>query len=282
MKVVNFDATNDYLFLSDGHYYAKPTDYAPCANKSGRYVYKTAASFVHRSAVEQNCGAYLRLLGLYLMYTRIESYNALGYVANPCESQWLKNDYGIGAGFYDTRFNTDAIRALLFAENAGDEPLIRETVERALDFYIGFRAEHGFSANGSFFAPDYLDADGITASDHSSLNHYLAEGMALIEAGQLYGRDDYVAAGLDIFGEVEKSYSIWIRKNGDLWYGVSRSGEMIRDDYVAVTYNDLVAVVKQLDGMGRLDGYPGIRALLASKEGWLEASGYGSNIVSHP
>lgn len=282
-KIINFDTTNEYLFLADGHYYAKPLDYMPCANEEGRFVYKTAASFVHKSAIEPNSGSYLRLLGLYLLYTRIESFNAQGYIPNPCESQWLKTDYQIGAGFYDTRFNIDAIRALLFAERAGAEPRIRETVERALDYYIDFRAKSSFLANGSFFAPDYRDADGVTASGHSSLNHSLAEGLALIEAGRQYGRSDYIAEGLQVLDELEKSWSNWLRPNGDLWYGVTRSAEMIHDDYVSVTYNDLVAVAKLLNDMGRLDRYPGLYALLMSKEAWLAGSEQGAAcIVAHP
>lgn len=282
-KIVNFDTTNEYLFLADGHYYEKPPDYMPCANEEGRFVYKTAASFVHKSAIEPNSGAYVRLLGLYLLYTRLESFNEIGYIATPCESQWLKADYHIGAGFYDTRFNIDAVRALLFAERAGNEPRIRETVERALDFYIDFRARHRFLAGGSFFAPDYLDADGITAADHASLNHSLAEGMALIEAGRQYNREDYLAEGLQVFDELEKSWSKWLRPNGDLWYGVNRAGEMIRDDYVSVTYNDLVAAVKLFDDMGCLDRFPGLYTLLLSKEAWLAESEQGAAcIVEHP
>ncbi|RKJ82609.1 hypothetical protein D7X33_01475 [Butyricicoccus sp. 1XD8-22] len=282
-KIVNFDTTNEYLFLADGHYYKKPSDYMPCAEEEGRFVYKTAASFVHKSAIEPDSGAYLRLLGLYLLYTRLESFNPSGYIPTPCESRWLKTDYNIGTGFYDTRFNIDAVRALIFSERAGTEPRIRETVERALDFYIDFRARHRFLANGSFFVPDYLDANGITAAGHTSLNHSLAEGMALIEAGQQYGRGDYLAEGLQVFDELEKSWSKWLRPNGDLWYGVNRAAEMIRDDYVSVTYNDLVATAKMLDRMGCLERYPGLYALLLSKEAWLAGSEQGAAcIVEHP
>ena len=282
-KIVNFDTTNEYLFLADGHYYEKPPDYMPCAEEEGRFVYKTVASFVHKSAMEPDSGAYLRLLGLYLLYTRMESFNSSGYIPTPCESRWLKTDYNIGAGFYDTRFNTDAVRALIFSERIGEEPRIRETVECALDFYIDFRAKHCFPANGSFFVPDYLDKDGVTAAGHTSLNHSLAEGMALIEAGQQYGREDYLAEGLQVFDELEKSWSKWIRPNGDLWYAVNRAAEMIRDDYVSVTYNDLVAMVKLLDGTGCLERYPGLYALLLSKEAWLAGSEQGAKcIVAHP
>lgn len=282
-KIVNFDTTNEYLFLADGHYYEKPSDYMPCANEEGRFVYKTAASFVHKSAIEPNSGAYLRLLGLYLLYTRIESFNTNGYIPTPCESQWLKTDYQIGPGFYDTRFNIDAVRTLIFSERSGKEPRIRETVERALDFYLDFRSRHCFLANGSLFAPDYLDINGITAAGHASLNHSLAEGMALIEAGQQYAREDYLTEGLRVFDELEKSWSKWIRPNGDLWYGVNRAAEMIRDDYVSVTYNDLVAMVKLLDGTGCLERYPGLYALLLSKEAWLAGSEQGAKcIVAHP
>ena len=282
-KIVNFDTTNEYLFLADGHYYEKPSDYLPCANEEGRFVYKTVASFVHKSALEPNSGAYLRLLGLYLLYTRIESYNEAGYIPTPCESQWLMMDYGIGTGFYDTRFNTDAVDALLFAEQIGTEPRIRKTVERALDFYLDFREKHRFSANGSFFTPDYLDMDGVTAADHASLNHLIAEGMALIKAGRQYSREDYLAAGQELFDELEKSWSKWLRPDGNLWYAVTRTGEMIRDDYVSVTYNDLVAAVKLFDDMGYLERYPGLYALLMNKEAWLATSEEGSAcITAHP
>ncbi len=159
-KIVSFDTTNEYLFLADGHYYEKPSDYFPCVNEEGRFVYQTAASFVHKSAIEPNSGAYLRLLGLYLLYTRMESFREAGYIPTPCESQWLKSDYG---------------------------------------------------------------------------------------------------------------------------NGVTRTGEMIRDDYVSVTYNDLVAAVKLFDGMGYLERYPGLYALLMYKEAWLAGSEEGAAcITGHP
>ena len=107
--------------------------------------------------------------------------------------------------------------------------------------------------------------------------------MALIEAGQQYAREDYLTEGLRVFDELEKSWSKWIRPNGDLWYGVNRAAEMIRDDYVSVTYNDLVAMVKLLDGTGCLERYPGLYALLLSKEAWLAGSEQGAKcIVAHP
>lgn len=282
-KIVNFDTTNEYLFLADGHYYEKPSDYSPCLNEEGRFVYKTSASFVHKSAIEPNSGAYLRLLGLYLLYTRIESFNDAGYIPTPCESQWLKTDYGIGAGFYDTRFNIDALDMLLYAERLGSEPRIRETVERTLDFYLSFRAKHRFYANGSYFAPDYLDRDGVTAANHASLNHSIAEGLTLLKAGRQYDRADYLAAGLELFDELEKSWAAWLRPDGDLWYGVTRTGEMIRDDYVSVTYNDLVAAFKLFQGMGCLERYPGLYALLMNKEAWLAASEERAGLIlKHP
>lgn len=283
-KVRNLDAsTACYTILDDGFYYEKPADYSPYENDSeNRYVYKSAFSSLHRSLLEANCGSFVRLMGLHLLYTRIESFNDEGYIPNPCTSLWLLADYGIGAGFYDTRFNIDAIRTLLFAEVSCDDPLIRSTVERAIGYFLDVRQEYGFTAAGELWTPDYLSADGQVSSTHASLNHALAEGLTLIEAGLTCSRQDFIDAGLEIYGAIERTGEMWIRDTGDLWYGISNTGEMVRDDYVSVTYNDLVATVQQLSQMGLLESYPHIRSLLASKEEWLRENGGAHHIVTHP
>ena len=274
-----------YTVLSDGFYYEKPITYDPCSREEPEgdmYVYKSAFSSLHRSLLEANCGAYVRLMGLHLLYTRIESFNDEGFIPNPCTSLWLLEDYGIGAGFYDTRFNTDAVRTLLFAEKSCSDPLIRETAERAIGYFLDLYENHSFSAAGERWTPDYLSGDRTVASTHASLNHLLGEGLMFVEAGLAYSRQDFIDAGLELYGAAERTSDMWIRENGDLWYGISTGGEMVRDDYVSVTYNDLVAVAQQLYELGVLEQYPGIRSLLASKEEWLRANGAEQYILTHP
>ena len=57
-------------------------------------------------------------------------------------STWLWDDYGIRAGFYDTRFNSDLVEMFIngYSKYGGD--LYFETLQKYSDFYIEYANEH--------------------------------------------------------------------------------------------------------------------------------------------
>ena len=61
-----------------------------------------------------------RAIGLAMIDLMREQQNEYGFIPSQAGSTWLKTDYGIAPGYYDTRFNTDFWLANInAAENFG-------------------------------------------------------------------------------------------------------------------------------------------------------------------
>lgn len=39
----------------------------------------------------------------------------------------------------------------------------------------------------------------------------------------------------------------WVKRNCDLWYAIDPEGQMIREDYPTLTYNDMYLLMQYLD-----------------------------------
>ena len=74
-----------------------------------------------------------------------EKQNEYGFLPSEAGSGWLLEDYGIGPGYYDTRFNTDFWLANLnAAENFGVTAWL-DRVRTYADFLMEFAAGHHFA-----------------------------------------------------------------------------------------------------------------------------------------
>jgi hypothetical protein len=280
-KALNFDTASQYHFLADGLYNEKPSSYRPNPDTKRAYIYKNVAAWLLNSSSEPNCGSYFELMSTYLLYSTLASYNSEGYIPTQPEADWLLSEFGIGAGFYDTRFNSDTISALIYAFDTHKDTRIKDAVKKALDFYLTFAEKSEFEINGSTYVPDYRAAGGDVSKASCSLNHYLAEALVLIKGSKLLDDDKYKNAGLSILNSIEKNYETWLKDSGDLWYAIRTDGKMEKKDYVSVTYDDLVKTVGVLAEYDILSEYPGINELLKSKEKWLKANGNDKFIKPH-
>lgn len=100
-------------------------------------------------------------------------------------SEWLYEDYGIEAGFYDTRFSTDAALFLIYGYREFGHPRYLKGAIRYADFLVKFASTHHFETeNGGYLVWDYRDGhwDGVTRKEtHVSLNHLITEMNFLLE-----------------------------------------------------------------------------------------------------
>ncbi len=286
-NVRNLDASVvGYHLQADGVYIAMPDTYRPFDEQAdGRHIYRAATAWLLGPCTYDTNGPMFIALGQSIIYRYLDSVNAQGFLPTEPSSTWLSEEYGIGAGFYDTRFNFDTMKRLMHAETLWDDPLIGETVQRMVDFYLDFADAAQFKAHDVAFVPDYGHPapDSVAPSTAAcSLNHYLTEGLLLLRAGERYGDERAAARGYDILDAINETAARWITPGHDLWYAVRQDGEMEKPDYIQVTYLDLADAAHLLTKYGVWDDYPGIQALLALKEEWLLDHGYRDMLTRFP
>lgn len=280
-NVQNLDASSiDYHLHSNGVYVAMPEDYSP-RKKGESHIYRTASAWLLGPCTYESNGTLFGTVGKSILYNYLDHVNQDGFLPTEPTSGWLQSDFGIGGGFYDTRFNFDTMKRLMRAEAVWDDHAIGETVNRMLEFYCTFADQNQFDFLGYPFVPDYGNADGSASNALSSLNHYLSEGVLLLRAGDTYGDPNYSKRGWKILDSINATYYRWIRDNADLWYAVYPDGWLRRNDYVEVTYNDLTDAAALLSKYGRWEEYTGIQALLHEKERWLLLAGRPELLKEH-
>ena len=184
----NYTQDGEGKWCFDGYYRTTPDTYEPTGKNS---IYRCPASYVVQSmveAAEERQSA--QSLALAMAQTLIQGQNSLGFWETGPESQWLKSDYGIGPGFFDTRFNTELadLCGKLYRQTGGD--FLKEALERYCDFYTEFAADHHReTANGGWLVEDYWN-DDVSAVVHTSLNHQLAECLTMYHLADALGRTD--------------------------------------------------------------------------------------------
>lgn len=286
-NVRNLDASVvGYHLQADGVYIAMPDTYRPYDTRAdGRHIYRAATAWLLGPCTYDTNGPMFTALGKSIIYRYLDSVNAQGFLPTEPSSTWLSSEYGIDAGFYDTRFNFDTIKRLMRAETLWDDPAIGKTVQRMVSFYLDFADAAQFKAYDVTFVPDYgHPAPNAVAPSKAacSLNHYLTEGLLLLRAGERYGDARATKRGYDILKSINETAARWITPGRDLWYAIRQDGKMEKPDYIQVTYLDLADAAHLLTKYGVWNDYPGIQALLALKEEWLIDHGYRDMLTRFP
>ncbi len=254
----------------DGYYRTTPATYSPTGTG---YLYRCPAAYVVDSMVEAaqaRSGA--RALATAMVHTMVRNQNGEGFWETGPESQWLSGDYGIGPGFYDTRFNSDLAGTLCTFYEAFGGDFVRAALERYADFYLEFAAaNHRETAGGGWLVEDY-GGDGANGTMHTSLNHQLAECLVLFRLGAALDRAELTELAGRLLQAVEDTGAGWINAAGDLHYSVSADGVYSGTDYPYLTYNDLLALNTWLRTQTGSDSAV-LRTLMTAKRSWMDANG---------
>lgn len=259
----------DGKWCFDGYYFPSPTTYAPTGDHC---YYRLPAAYLVKSltygatairAAEDLAVAMLDTMGL--------QQNSFGYFPTLPESQWLRDDYGISGGFYDTRFNTEL--ALIF-EKASRWIRCEEfdgIMNRYFDFFVEFAASHHEETNsGGWLVADYFHPDG-SAPVHTSLNHQLAEILALYRFSKLLDREDLAQLADRMSLAIQDTAANWICPDNNLHYAWYPNGTYGGVDYPYLTYNDLYNLREYLAEQNR--SIPELQTLMDAKLQWMQASG---------
>lgn len=265
----NYTMDANWKWCYDGYYYPSPTTYVPSGTNC---LYRLPAAYLCKSfaygAVSVRAAEDLAMAMLDIMSRQ---QNAWGYFPTLPESQWLSGDYGIPGGFYDTRFNTDLTEIF---HQFGTLVECREFYQ-AMGNYFGFflyhaASHHTLTANGGWLVEDYWNPAGGTKT-HTSLNHQLAEILALYHHADQLGREDLRELADRMLLGIQDTAALWIRSDGNLHYAVYADGSYGGTDYPYLTYNDLFYLRQYLESQGRT--VPELQVLMDAKRTWMDANG---------
>lgn len=204
--------------------------------------------------------------------TMSQRQNQYGYVPTTPGSEWLQGDYGIGPGFYDTRFNTDLLELYISATRRLGKGMFEETMNRYLAFFSQVAdTSHIPTETGGWLIPDYWHPDEITAP-HTSLNHQASECLALYHAADLLNRKDLRALADRMLLAIVDTGSGWVMPNHNLYYSIKPDGTYVEGDYPYLTYNDLYDLRKYLSSSERPE-LETLTYLMGEKLQWMQNNG---------
>ncbi|OEH86717.1 hypothetical protein BHU72_00110 [Desulfuribacillus stibiiarsenatis] len=254
-------------FRWDGIYYEVPSSYEPYQPRSfwrvpaehiGQRFIRSIHEQLEERGSEYAISSYLETMMVLSMYHNIAQQNEGGFWITSPRSNWLFKDYGIDAGFYDTRFSTDAAVFLLeMYQQYGTEKAL-EAVNRYLDFLLAYAVEYSFETeNSGLLVQDYFHPTTSHEPTHVSLNHLVAEMEFLLLYHLATLENEFTVAEerraqiLDIASRIRQAVHDtnmdWVKENNDLWYAYLPNGKYGLMDYPHLTRNDLRRCVKIIE-----------------------------------
>lgn len=254
----------------DGYYAPSPDTYVPTGTN---VFFRNPASYLTKSFLYQTKSSRTAVdLSIAMLDTLIREQNSDGFWPTLSGSTWLESAYGIGPGFYDTRFNTEFAFLLLEAQYRCPSELYRDSLRRYCDFFADFAEDfHSETGSRGWFVPDYVDSS-LTHTAHTSLNHLLAEILLLYKAADVLEDRSLAALADRMLTAVDDSGESWVREDDDLHYQVSPDGVFEGIDYPYLTYDDLFKLQKYLNArFSRND--PVLDTLMAHKRTWMDENG---------
>ena len=232
----------------EGIYYQVPTTYYPYAPNSfwlvpAEHIGERFIRMLGQAKAEERqvASTYLENLVLMSINHSLRQQTEGGFWLTLPRSQWLYEDYGIEAGFYDTRFSTDAAIFLLRVYQEYGFPEVRAAIDSYAQFLNWFSQEYSFeTANGGLLVQDYFHPSLPHEPTHVSLNHLVTEMNFLLMHHQATGAQEHLEIAARMRQAVHDTGHDWIKDNHDLWYAIMPDGTYGLQDYPRLTRNDLL------------------------------------------
>lgn len=263
------DLGHERRFAWDGYYFPTPSTYVPY---NENMLYRHPSNYVGSAYVKNANIPLAKELGYILTKICMENQNTQGYWATGPKSGWLVADFGIGGGFYDTRFNTDFAENLLNAyKEYNNDDFLRSVVTYA-NYYIKHAQNNNYvTQNGGILVEDYGYSEQHIKT-HVSLNHQLAEMNFLYELYEVTREQSYLDLADKMLLAVEDTRDQWVLPSGNLNYALYYTGvtnTMV--DYPYLTYNDLYITKNVLKKYHNRTSAT-IEYLMANKLEWMKAN----------
>ncbi len=263
----NYNNCGDGRWCYDGYYYPAAYNYIPTDCR-----YWCPAAYLVNSMV--GIGPECRLadkLGIAMIDTCSLRQNDSGYFPTPSGSEWLRDDYGIGPGFYDTRFNSEMIR--IVCRSCEQHGGFQDILQRYAEFFCKYaESRHFETAHGGWLVFDYVGTEPDPLPTHCSLNHQLAEIERLFEMDRWIDDPRLIPLAERMLLAIDDCGNGWLREDGNLHYAFYPDGSFGGQDYPCLTYNDMFDVQRLLVRLGRPEA-PVLQMLMDSKRAWMDANG---------
>lgn len=267
----NYDFSGANRWCYQGYYYQTPENYIPSGEN---YFHRLPAAYIAAQCGEKEGRIYYDL-ALPMLHVMLQLQNDQGFFPTYAGSQWLQGDYLVGPGFYDTRFNSDLVEALLIMNERYQIPEFADAAMRYGQYYQSMAEINHYSLpmeneEEAWLIWDYAYKDCL--SNHSSLNHQIAEILVLYHLFDLTGYAGYETLADTLLNGILEVGENWILPDGDLAYAYLADGSMGLQDYPYLTYNDLFDLCQALDARyGSHD--PLLDTLMTAKRGWMDGKG---------
>lgn len=264
-----YDLNEERKWISTGFYIKTPYNYRPTGSA---VFWQCPSDFVASCFVLTGGSIAADELGWVMLNTSLKSQNKLGYWESGPLCEWLLKDYGIGYNYFDTRFNTDLALSLLKGYQKYDDSDFLNAAKKYADWLTKYTENNHYSvADNSlegWLVEDYWCKDNHSRT-HVSLNHQLQQINFLYEMKLVTDEDVYKVIADKMLYAIKITRSHWAKSNGDLYYCISGSGVMSKNDYPYLTYNDLFYTQKLLQLINNQSD-PDIQFLMDQKKSWME------------
>ena len=254
----------------DGQYYFLPSGYAPYSSNG---FYRNSANHIGNKYLGIE-GRFFEDYAYITIDTLIETQNSDGFWGTDPMAVGLYNNYKVGAGFFDTRWDTEAALSLLRGYREYNEPQFLKAANKFAQFYCDFAVSNAYQTkNEGLLVYDYGFNSTPGIKTHVSLNHLLSEMNFLLEMYSSTAKYKYLQVAKSILTGVSDTAEGWVNnETGDLFYGYYGDGKYDVEDYPTLTLDDLRYAQVLITTLYYIED-PSIKMLTDIKEEYLMKKG---------
>lgn len=181
---------------------------------------------------------------------------------------YLNRAFGLGENFIDTRMSADASIFLLdYYHLTGNQEALAKAAAFGNYFTLHDNRRQIYHLGEGRIYPDYF-AERQRSKPLVSLNHVMHEVNYLLLMADATNNATYAYHANEMLEGVQASKQNWITEDGDLFYALNHNGEYYGEDYIYITYRDLLATKSFL--LRHKLNYPSIDELFDQKHQFLK------------
>lgn len=268
-----YDLGNMARLGEDGYYYKSPSSYTPSTPTS---YWRNPSMYIVQSWINTGGSLASDILGKSYLLIGIDNINEEGFLPTLPQSDWLKDDYNIGSGFFDTRFNADMGETYLNAYKKFEYPQFKEAYEKLASYYTDHIMSNHYTlydnvGNEGWLVEDY-GYGGDIEPVHVSLNHHIFAADWYLQIFEFTNDKTYENIALKMLQGVKNTRDGWIKDDNNLEYGYFPDGSYGLVEYPFLTYNDLFDFQKSYSRIYGLRDKD-IDILMNAKKLWMDANG---------
>lgn len=236
----NYDLDKLARLGEDGYYYKSPSTYTPSRENS---YWRNPSMYAPRSWVNTGGSLASSILGKSYLLIGLDNINEENFLATLPQSNWLKDDYNIGHGFFDTRFNADMGDVYLAAYKKFRYPEFKTAYERIVSYYTDHIMSNHYTVYDDAGDEGWLVEDygykGEIKPVHVSLNHQIFAANWYLKLYEFTGVKSYEDIALKMLQGIKNTRDDWIKDDNNLEYAYMADGSYGLVEYPYLTYNDL-------------------------------------------